>query len=79
MRRMDEAAAPQAAGGMSPEDIAKMLDVLWLLWADEYLIGYDDERGWWAARRGVTGHLMTADSPESLGQMIGDDFGPGPS
>ena len=74
---MGEAAAPQAAGGMSAEDIAKVLDVLWLLWEDDYLIGFDDERGWWASRRGVVGHIMTADSPEELGQMIGDDFGTG--
>jgi hypothetical protein len=73
---MDEA-APQAAGGMSAEDIAKVLDVLRLLWDDEYLIGHDDTHGWWASRRGALGRIMTANSPEELGQMIGDDFGPG--
>lgn len=73
---MDEA-APQAAGGMSAEHIAKVLDVLRLLWNDEYLIGHDDAHGWWASGRGVIGHIMTASSPEELGQMLGDDFGPG--
>jgi hypothetical protein len=72
---MSEAAA-QAADGTGTEDIAKALDVLRLLWDDEYLIGHDD-LGWWASRRGVIGHIMTASSPEELGQIIGDDFGPG--
>ena len=56
---MDEA-APQAAGGTGTEDISKALDVLLLLWDDEYLIGHDDEHGWWASRRGVVGHILTA-------------------
>jgi hypothetical protein len=51
--------------------------VLQLIWDDGYLIGHDDEHGWWASRRGVTGHIITANSPEELGQMLGDDFGPG--
>ena len=71
---MDEA-APQAAGGTSTEDTARMLDVLRLLWGDDYLIGFDDEHGWWASRRGVVGHIMTAGSPDELGRMIGDDYG----
>jgi hypothetical protein len=73
---MDEA-APQAAGGTGTEDIAKVLDVLLLLWEDEYLIGHNDDLGWWASRRGAVGHIITANSPEELGQMIGDDFGAG--
>lgn len=59
------------------QDIAKVLEVLRLLWDDEYQIGHDDDLGWSASRRGVIGHLITANSPEELGQMIGDDFGPG--
>jgi hypothetical protein len=73
---MDEA-APQAAGGRSIEDIAKVLDVLLLLWEDEYLIGFDEDAGWWASRRGLVGHIMTAHTPEELGQALGGDFGPG--
>jgi hypothetical protein len=69
---MDEA-APQAAEGS--QDIARALEALRLLWGDEYLTGHDDEHGWWASRRGVVGHIVTAGSPEELGQMIGDDFG----
>lgn len=70
-------AATQAAGGTGTEETAKALDVLRLLWEDEYLVGHDDEHGWWASRRGVVGHIITANSPDELGQMIGDDFGPG--
>jgi hypothetical protein len=73
---MDQA-APQAAGGMSAEDTAKVLDVLRLLWEDEYLVGFDDDHGWWASRRGAIGHIMIANSPDELGQMLGDDFGSG--
>lgn len=73
---MDQA-APQAAGSMSAEDIAKVLDALRPLWEDEYLVGFDDDHGWWASRLGVIGHIMTANSPEELGQMLGDDFGSG--
>ena len=51
--------------------------MLRLLWDDEYLTGHDDEHGWWASRRGAVGHIMTADSPEELGRMISEDFGPG--
>jgi hypothetical protein len=65
-------AAPQAAGGMTAAEIAQALDVLWALREDEYLIGCDD-RGWWASRRSVTGHIMLADGPVELGQLIGAD------
>jgi hypothetical protein len=68
-------AAPQAAPSKTSDEQA--LDVLRLLWAEAYLIGHDDEHGWWAARRGVTGHILTANTPEELGQALGDDFGPG--
>jgi hypothetical protein len=65
----------QAAAGMSAED-AGALGVLRALWQDEYWIGYDEEYGWWAARRAKIGHFITAVSAEELGKLIGDDFGP---
>jgi hypothetical protein len=74
---MDDETA-QAAAGMSAED-AKALGVLRVLWGDVYWIGYDDEAGWWAARRDKIGHFITAASAEELGKMIGDDFGPATS
>jgi hypothetical protein len=69
---MDEA-APQAAAGADTEEVAKALEVLRLRGELDYLTGYDKEHGWWASRRGVIGHILTADSPEDLGQMIGLD------
>ena len=74
---MDDAASPQAAGGMRAEDIAKALDLLWTLWDDAYSIGHDDSHGWWAARNGVPGRILTANSPEEMGRLLSDDFGPG--
>jgi hypothetical protein len=73
---MDEA-APQAAEGMSREEILKALELLLMFWGDVYDIGHDDERGWWASRRGVIGHILIAADPAELGRMLGDDFGPG--
>jgi hypothetical protein len=52
---MDEA-APQAAGGIYAEDTAKVLDAPRLLWEDDHLIGFDEERGWWASRPGRAHH-----------------------
>jgi hypothetical protein len=74
---MDEA-APQAAAGADNDEVAKALEVLRLRWELDYLTGYDKEHGWWASRRGVIGHILTANSPEELGQMIDDDFGTTP-
>ena len=71
---MDEA-APQAAAGADTDEVAKALEVLRLRGELDYLTGYDNEHGWWASRRGVVGHILMADSPEELGQIIGDDFG----
>jgi hypothetical protein len=75
---MDQASA-QAAAGMSVED-AKALEVLQLLWADEYSIGYDGEgRCYWAARNGVIGHILIAASVEELSKKIDEDFRPATS
>jgi hypothetical protein len=73
---MNEVVA-QAAAGMSTED-AQALEVLRLLWDDEYSVGYDDDHGWWAARNGVAGHIIEAPGAEMLGRTIADDFGPRP-
>ena len=65
---MDEA-APQAADSMSSEDVDKALDVLRLLWGDEYLFGFDPDRGWWVIKEGRLESLLTADSPEELARL----------
>jgi hypothetical protein len=72
---MDEA-APQAADGLSAED-ANLLDVLQMLWDGVYSVGYDAEKGWWASRDGVAGHILIAADAEGLGSALGDDFGDG--
>lgn len=65
--------------GSGPEyttgQCVKLLEVLWADWEHLYLIGYTDEHGWWASRRGVIGHLVTADGPDELGKVIRDDYG----
>jgi len=71
---MDEA-APQAASGMSRHETEQSLAVLALLWEGEYLTGYDDERGWWASRIGVNGHIITAAGPVDLNEMMAEESG----
>jgi hypothetical protein len=72
---MEEAAA-RAAEGLSAED-ARLLEVRQMLWEDVYSIGCDPERGWWASRDGVAGHILDAADAEGLGRAIIEDFGDG--
>jgi len=50
------------------------LDALKFGWGDAYLIGHDDERGWWAARRDRIGGPLTAADPDELRQAITEDY-----
>jgi hypothetical protein len=69
---MDEA-APQAVTGIRDEDAAA-LEMLQLLWGDEYSIGYDAEKGlYWATPNGVM-RILTAVSVEELGKKIEEDY-----
>jgi hypothetical protein len=43
-------------------------------WGEAYRIGYDEHRGWWAARRDQIGALLTAADPGKLHQSICDDY-----
>jgi hypothetical protein len=43
-------------------------------WGEFYLIGYDDEHGWWAARRDRIGAL-TEEGPGELRAAMADDYG----
>ena len=43
-------------------------------WGDAYLIGHDGGRRWWAARRGQTGGLLTAEGPGDLRAQILADY-----
>jgi len=50
------------------------LQELRLHWGDAYLIGRDDERGWWAARRDRIGAYVTAADAEDLWRKIRADY-----
>jgi hypothetical protein len=67
---MDEA-APQAAGKTADEH---ELAALQWNWGEAYLIGYDDDHGWWASRRDQIGGLITGDSPDELTAQIRADY-----
>jgi len=83
---MDEA-APQAAGGtgvnvdepgqrdgtLTPSE-QEALEALRFGWGDAYLIGHDDEHGFWAARRDRIGGLLTEAGPDDLRQAIIEDY-----
>jgi hypothetical protein len=63
----------QAEAGR-PAREEEALDALRFGWGDAYMIGHDDERGWWAARRDKIGDLLTADAPDALRDAISDDY-----
>ncbi len=69
---MDRAAA-QAEAVSTAEELG--LEVLRRYWGVLYQIGHDEERGWWAARRGRVGVLLTAASPEELSAAMAADYG----
>lgn len=66
-------AAHQSAEAGSVEDDA--LEALRLDWGEFYLIGYDGERGWYAARRGLIGVLLTGEGPGELRAAMAEDYG----
>jgi hypothetical protein len=43
-------------------------------WGDAYLIDFDVERGYWAARRDKIGGLLTASDPDELRKAITEDY-----
>lgn len=61
---MDEV-TPQPAAA-----IEHALGMLELVWGDEYEFGHDLEKGLWAVRRGKIGSLVTAATPEELGEKL---------
>jgi hypothetical protein len=66
-------AVPQAPVALSPADIGEALEALELVWAEEYVFGYDlDKRVFWAARPGEIGLLYTAPTHDELNsQLVG--------
>jgi len=65
-------AAGGAAGGRTADDDA--LEALRWNWGEAYLIGHDDERGWWAARRDRIGSLLTGTDADGLRAAIRADY-----
>lgn len=70
--RADTGAVPQA--GRTAEEQA--LDALRLDWGTAYLIGCDDEHGWYASRHGQVGGLIEENGPDELRAAIAADYGP---
>jgi hypothetical protein len=50
------------------------LDAVRCTWGDAYRIGYDRQRGYWAARRDGAGGLIAGNSPADLSAAIASDF-----
>jgi hypothetical protein len=65
--RADDESAPRPQDGHE-------LEALRFGWGDAYLIDFDVERGYWAARRDRIGSLLTAASPDELRQAITEDY-----
>jgi hypothetical protein len=64
--------APQAANTGTADDQA--LAALVYGWGDAYLIGFDGQRGWWAARRDQIGACLTAQDPDGLWEAIRENY-----
>lgn len=69
--------APQAATGEVP-DVERVLEALRLRAGWLYLIDWDVERGWWAARHDLRGRMLTAGSPFELQALISADYAADP-
>jgi hypothetical protein len=65
--------AAQDEEGLTPWE-RDALEAIRYGWDTAYLIGYDDERGYWAARRDRIGGLLTAPTPDELRQAITEDY-----
>jgi hypothetical protein len=63
--------APQAASGQADD---QELAALQWNWGEAYLIGHDDEHGWWASRRDQIGALITESGPDELAAAIRADY-----
>jgi hypothetical protein len=68
-----DGAAPQAAEGSERRDEQELAALQWN-WGEAYLIGFDDEHGWWASRRDQIGGLITESGPDELTAAIRADY-----
>jgi hypothetical protein len=67
------AGAGQTQGSLKPWE-QDALEAINFGWGDAYLIGHDDERGYWAARRDRIGGLLMAADADDLRQAISEDY-----
>jgi hypothetical protein len=52
----------------------KALEALRWDWDTAYVIGHDDEHGWYDGRRDRIGELITADDPDALRRKIAENY-----
>jgi hypothetical protein len=67
---MGEGAAPAASGQADEQELA----ALQWNWGEAYLIGYDEDHGWWASRRDQIGGLLAESGPDELAAAIRADY-----
>jgi hypothetical protein len=72
--RMESAEDQAAAGNRSTAADKDALKALEFDWGEAYLIGQDDEGGWWAGRRDRIGAYLTAPGPDELRAAIRADY-----
>jgi hypothetical protein len=56
--------------------VKQALEALRLEWGNFYLVGHDDEHGWFASRHGRVGGLLEGTGPDELRAAIAADYGP---
>jgi hypothetical protein len=66
----EKPAKDERLGGVDEE----ALEALRFGWGEAYLIDYDVEHGYWAARRDKIGGLLTASDPDELRSAITEDY-----
>jgi hypothetical protein len=63
----------QPQGSLTPRE-QDALEAVNFGWGDAYLIGHDDDRGYWAARRDRIGGLLMAADADELRRAISEDY-----
>jgi hypothetical protein len=56
----------QAAEGLSPDEVKRALEALEPDFGESFMLGYDEEHGWHAARRDRIGGYVDGDTPGEL-------------
>ena len=70
---MNETARPGARATAGTAEDQELAALQWN-WGEAYLIGCDDEHGWWASRRDQIGGLLTEPGPDELRAAIIADY-----